>query len=126
LADRPVADREITYGIRIWHAEPEKSACMDAFRASVKTDANGRFTLTQLVPGQTYHLNVTLDGRSSRDAGKVTPKDLAPVQLGDINVDPTPPGPSVPPTPTKQTASEKPSPPGVTSNESRSVARSLR
>ena len=76
----------------------------ERFGGTATTDAGGRFTLTGLIPGQKYHVTLKI-GESGRDVTEVTAKGHAPIELGDLRVDPTPRKPYVPPTPAERTAS---------------------
>lgn len=104
LAGRPIGLRELRYGIRIYDGEPGNSPFSDNFGGKATTDAQGRFALAGLVPGEPYQVSLQLDEHSSRSATEVTAKGPGPVDLGDVLVDPDPPKPYVPPTPAKRTA----------------------
>jgi RNA polymerase sigma factor (sigma-70 family) len=104
LSNKPIAARELRYGIRVWTGEPEKSPFMDSFGGTAKTDAKGRFTLTDLVSGETYRVSLILDQSSSLAVAKVLATSPGPLDIGDLNVDAADPGPYVPPSPAKLTA----------------------
>lgn len=104
LDGKPVAGRELTYGIRVHVGETPNSPFMDSFGGKVTTDAQGNFSLAGLITGETYHLNVKIDELGSRTVTKVTAKDPKTLDLGDLSVDPNPDKPYVPPTPAQRTA----------------------
>jgi hypothetical protein len=101
---KALGDRELTYGIRVYDGEPGNSPFSDNFGGLVKTDTQGQFVLTNLVPGELYHLNLTLTERSSRGVTELTPKGPGTLDLGEIVADPNEAKPYVPPTPAKRAA----------------------
>lgn len=104
LEGKPVKERELTYGIRVYTGEPLRSPFMDSFGGKVTTDADGNFALSGLIPGKSYQLNVKIDEHSSRTVTQVTAKEANSLSLGDLSVDPKPTQPYVPPTPAQRTA----------------------
>jgi thiol-disulfide isomerase/thioredoxin len=104
LEGKPVADRELTYGIRIYQGEPVRSPFMDSFGGATKTDTQGRFSLVGLVPAEAYQLNVKIDEHSSRTVTEVVAKNAQPLDLGELSADPNPTKPYVPPTPAERAA----------------------
>jgi thiol-disulfide isomerase/thioredoxin len=104
LEGKPVGDRELTYGIRIFQGEPLRSPFSDSFGGTTKTDTQGRFSLVGLVPGEAYQLNVKIDDHSSRTVTEVIPQDAQPLALGELSADPNPTKPYVPPTPAERAA----------------------
>src|SRR6185436_19292082 len=104
LDGKPVAERELTYSIRVYTGEPLRSPFSDSFGGKVTTDAQGNFSLAGLITGETYQVNVKIDQQSSRTVTKVTAKDAKTLALGDLSVDPNPTKPYVPPTPAQRTA----------------------
>ena len=104
LDGQPIVGRELRYGIRVWTGEPLRSAFSDSFGGTLTTDAKGNFVLEGLVPGEEYQLNIQIDQHSSRTVTQFVAKDVEPVALGDLSVDPNPSKPYVPPTPAERTA----------------------
>jgi hypothetical protein len=103
LAGQPLAEKQLTCGIRIYLGEPERSPFSDSFGGSVTSDADGRFTLRGLVAGEVYHVSMRIDDRSSRTVTQFAAKN-EPLSLGDVRVDPNPIKPYVPPTASERTA----------------------
>ena len=60
--------------------------------------------LSNLVPGEAYHLNLTLTETSSRTLTELTAKGPGTLDLGDIVAGPNEAKPYVPPTPGKRAA----------------------
>jgi thiol-disulfide isomerase/thioredoxin len=104
LQGKPIAAKELQYGIRVHVGDPKTSPWSDCFGGKAETDTEGRFTLTGLVSGETYHVNLPIDDHSWRDVKQVKVSDGKALQLGDLRVDATPPRPYVPPTPAQRTA----------------------
>jgi RNA polymerase sigma factor (sigma-70 family) len=104
LGGKALAQKKLQYGIRIYLGKMEESPFSDCFGGNAVTDAQGRFTLTGLIPGQTYEVNLKLDEHSSRTVTQVFPKNTRPIDLGDLRADPKPAKPYVPPTPAQRTA----------------------
>jgi hypothetical protein len=104
LNGHPVPARELTYGIRVWDGKPGKGCFVDSFGGVAKTDPMGRFSFTGLVPGEMYDVKLRLDEGGFRNATRVQPKDASPVDIGDVQVDPEPTKPYVPPTPAERSA----------------------
>jgi len=101
---KALGEKELTYGIRVYDGEPGNSPFSDNFGGTVKTDSQGQFVLSNLVPGEPYHLNLTLTERSSKGLTELTPKGPGTLDLGDIVADPNEAKPYVPPTPRKRAA----------------------
>ena len=101
---KALRDRELTYGIRVYDGEPGKSPFSDNFGGAAKTDPQGQFMLPNLVPGETYHLNLALNERTWRGVTEVTLKGPGTLDLGDIVADPNEAKSYVPPTPGKRAA----------------------
>ena len=93
----PAGDREITAYIRIGE---ENGPFMQGFPVSAKTDADGRVTLTGLVVGAKYDLNVVSQvdaggrARSWQTLGKAEPQAAEELSLGELRI----PKPYRPPT----------------------------
>jgi hypothetical protein len=104
LQGQPLAQRELRFGIRIFEGEPGRGPFSDNFGGITTTDSAGRFSISGLVPGQTYHLSIQLDESSSRGVTEIAPRAAGALDLGDLKVDPDPIKPYVPPTPTERTA----------------------
>jgi RNA polymerase sigma factor (sigma-70 family) len=104
LDGKALAQRYLRHGIRIHDDEEEDRPFYDAFGGSVPTDAQGRFSLPDMVPGQTYHVVLELAEGGGRGVTTVTPKGPGALDLGDLRVDPVLNRPYVPPTPEKRTA----------------------
>jgi thiol-disulfide isomerase/thioredoxin len=98
-----IADKELPYGIRVFMAEPGRSAWTDTFGGKVKTNTNGEFTLSNLVVGETYQLNYYFNDTSSLTVTKIDVKDPKPIALGDLQIDTSPPESYTPPTPAQKT-----------------------
>lgn len=104
LQGKPLAGKKMVYGIRVY-LNAAKSLWTDWFGGSATTDAEGRFTLSGLVPGETYHVNFPPDENGYlREVKKVKVSDAQALALGDLRIDPTPFRPYVPPTPAQRTA----------------------
>ncbi|MBI3462761.1 MAG: thioredoxin family protein [Planctomycetes bacterium] len=101
---QPIANREFRYGVVIHMGEPGRSAFITSFGGDAITDAEGRFALENLVPGERYDVTIRLDERSSRRVVHVTPSGPGETALGDIKADPEAPKPYVPPTPAERAA----------------------
>ena len=104
LDGKPLARKDLTYGIRIYQGEPESSPFSDSFGGKTTTDEKGEFALSGLVPGEEYQLSIKLDEHSSRTVTQVTVEDSRPLTLGDLAADPNPSKPYVPPTPAERAA----------------------
>ena len=61
LDGKALEQKYLRYGIRIHDDEEEDGPFFDAYGGTVQTDAQGRFTLAGLVPGQTYHVGLGAD-----------------------------------------------------------------
>ncbi len=86
----PITDRRIEYGVWIQFTD---GTFAWRFGDNVNTDADGRFTIDKLIPGQEYVLEAVTetDGegnpRSWRSAGKVTVKSPDTIeQLGELKL----------------------------------------
>jgi len=99
-----LAAKKLPYGIRIHDDEMDDMPFHDAFGGTEITDAQGRFTLPGLVPGQTYHVTMELTENGWRIVTRVMPKGPGPLDLGDLRVDNVLNRPYVPPTPEKRAA----------------------
>lgn len=104
LQGKPIGGKQLRYGIRVHVGDPKTSPFSDWFGGRTMTDAGGHFTLTGLIPGESYHINLPLDEHSSRDVKQVKVQRAESFDLGDVRVDPTPFRPYVPPTPAQRTA----------------------
>lgn len=104
LAGKPIAAREIRYGIRVYQGPPPNSPFSDSFGGVVTTDADGAFSVAGLVPKQTYFFNIYVGGGVSRTATQVAAPEARLLELGDVVVDPEPYKPYTPPTPQERTA----------------------
>ncbi|MBW8883831.1 MAG: thioredoxin family protein, partial [Planctomycetia bacterium] len=102
LSGQPIAGKELNYSIRVLH-EPERRIWTPSFGGKVTTDAEGRFTLHRLVPGQLYETDIKIDEHSSRRVAKAQPMSPGAIDLGDIKADTEPTKPYVPPTPAEKT-----------------------
>lgn len=115
LQGKPLGGKELPYGIRVYLGDAKFSAWTESFGGKAMTDANGHFTLKDLIPGEMYHINLPLDEHSSRDVKQVKVPSAEALDLGDLRVDPAPFRPYVPPTPAQRTtdaftAGRQPSP----------------
>jgi RNA polymerase sigma factor (sigma-70 family) len=99
LDGKVLAQRYLTYGIRIHDDDDEERPFSDAFGGSTRSDGDGRFHLIGLVPGQAYHLVLELGENNGRGVTIVTPRGPGPIDLGDLRVDPVLNRPYIPPTP---------------------------
>ncbi|HTU91788.1 MAG TPA: sigma-70 family RNA polymerase sigma factor [Gemmataceae bacterium] len=104
LQGNPIRGKELRYGIRVHVGDPRTSPFADWFGGTAMTDTDGRFTLINLIPGETYHIDLPLDEHSSIDIKQVKPSSAQALDLGDLRADPTPRRPYVPPTPAQRTA----------------------
>ncbi len=103
LDGQTLAGKVVSYGIRIYNGEPQRSSFSDNFGGSFTTDEKGDFKLTGLIPGEDYQLSIKIDEHSSRSVTQVTAQDAKPLALGELSVDPNPTQPYVPPTPAERT-----------------------
>jgi RNA polymerase sigma factor (sigma-70 family) len=103
LEGQPLLQKDLLYGIRVYHGETEQSPFRDCHGGKAVTDAKGQFTLAGLVPGETYHVSFPLDNEY-RSVTKVRPKSATRINLGDLQIDPAPRKPYVPPTPAERAA----------------------
>ncbi len=103
-AGNVLAGKKLTYGVRIYMGEPGHSSFSENFGGQVTTDDEGRFTLTGLILGEEYELNIEIDQHSWRRVTQITAKDASPIDLGEVTADPEPIQPYVPPTPAERTA----------------------
>jgi protocatechuate 3,4-dioxygenase beta subunit/thiol-disulfide isomerase/thioredoxin len=101
---KALAQRELAYGIRIYYGEPGISAFSRNFGGNITTDAQGRFRLSGLVPGETYDVDLKLDERRSKAVIEVSPTGTGMMELADVRVDLSEPRPYVPPTPRQRAA----------------------
>ena len=86
----PIADRRIEYGVWIQFTD---GTFAWRFGDNVTTDADGRFTIDKLIPGQEYVLEAVTEAdgegnpRSWRSAGKVTVKSPDAIeQMGELKL----------------------------------------
>jgi hypothetical protein len=98
LNGKPLVQTKLEYGIRVYMGESENSPSCSVFGGAPRTDAQGRFTINGLIPGQSYNVHVIVENEW-RPVTTVTPKDAKAIDLGDVRVDPEPRMPYVPPTP---------------------------
>ncbi len=88
---RPVANRAVSYAVFYWFDKPEGvgTTCLGD---GVTTDAEGRFAITNLVPGIEYQMDMELSqetkpddrGRNTDRLGNVTAKSGETVDLGAV------------------------------------------
>ena len=68
LDGKVLEKKPMHYGIRIHNDDDEDAPFVEAYGNALETDAQGRFTLAGLVPGQKYHVMwqapIRLAGRS--------------------------------------------------------------
>ena len=98
---KPLAQKELRYGIRVHMGPPRNSPFMDCFGGTVKTGPDGRYTLNGLVRGEAYSVNLQLDESRSKTVTTVKPEKSGTIELAEMRVDPNPMRPYVPPTPAK-------------------------
>lgn len=90
---KPVAGATITYGYRI---NSKDGTFSYRFGGTVRTDANGAFALTGLVPGYEYTLNLVAGTDEHgmpnrwRTLGTAKPVGAQPMDLGDLKPPPEP------------------------------------
>lgn len=96
----PLADKSLSYGIRIFHGESNTAS--DNFGGKVKTDAEGKFLLERVVPGKAYILNVWLDDRNFRSVMTFTARSDETLDLGEVTFNPITPLAYTPPTPAQR------------------------
>ncbi len=88
---KALADREITYGILVYDTEKDEGPFRIAFGGKTTTDAEGRFSIKNLVPGGEYDIDLTVvKGQSWHTIGKVQPKNGEPIDLGKLEYKPRP------------------------------------
>lgn len=85
----PVANTRLSWG-RLVALDSERTIWTNNFAAKVVTDADGRFTLPDLVVGQEYRVTVQR-GNFFHQAGFVKPKAPGPIDLGTLQVKATRP-----------------------------------
>jgi thiol-disulfide isomerase/thioredoxin len=102
-AGQIVAGKELTYGIQVFMAEPGRSEFSYSFGGKVTTDAEGKFTLSNLVVAEEYHLSMRVDERISRPVKQVTAADPQPLLLGDLQAETRPSADYAPKTPAQKT-----------------------
>jgi hypothetical protein len=113
-SDLPMPNKTVEYGIRITHSNKTMST---HFGGTATTDDQGRFQFSGLAIGREYTINavIEIDNHnrpcSWRTVGKVTVKDVSPLELGDLKLAPPDP-PYRPPTPKERIAKDfaKPQP----------------
>lgn len=92
-AGQPLAEQEISYGIRI-HEGDETAPFQDCYGGKTTTDSDGKFEIKSLIIGQKYHVTwVTYTGPNKsnylgRRVTEHTPLSVAPVDLGDLKQSP--------------------------------------
>ena len=70
----PAVNQQLTYAVRVPDDETKPdSSWVNAFGGSVTTDAQGKFTLTGLVPGLSYDVDFPMGGGRSRRLASVEP-----------------------------------------------------
>ena len=75
-------------GLRVYLGEPGKSAFSTYFGGKVVTDARGHFTLTDLVPGVTYDVDVTvIKDYSWCPVKQIKLSNAKALDLGELRVD---------------------------------------
>jgi RNA polymerase sigma factor (sigma-70 family) len=87
LQGKPLAGKELPYDIRVYLGDTKTSGCTHSFGGKALTDADGHFTLTGLVPGETYYVRVPAGETSWRDIKQVKPNSAQELDLGDIRLD---------------------------------------
>ena len=95
---------DLPYGIRIHINEDDDWPFHDDFGGTAQTDAEGRFTIPGLVPGQTYHVAMELTEKSWTGVSILTPRAAGRLDLGELRIDTVVNRPHVPPTPEKRAA----------------------
>ena len=87
LDGKVLAQKRLPYGIRIHINEDDDWPFHDDFGGTAQTDAEGRFTIPGLVPGQTYHVAMELTEKSWTGVSILTPRDKGPLDLGELRID---------------------------------------
>jgi RNA polymerase sigma factor (sigma-70 family) len=90
LDGKALGQKYLRYGIRIHHDKTDDSRFLDAFGGTVQTDAQGRFTVPDLFPGQTYQVTWETNGGIDKGVTTVTPTGPGPIDLGELRVDTVP------------------------------------
>ncbi len=72
----PTTNQELSYAVRVPADETKPdSPWANAFGGKVTTDAEGKFTLTGLVPGLSYDVDLPMGGGRSRRLASIEPKN---------------------------------------------------
>lgn len=93
---QPLTEVEINYDARVRLGESEDAWEVSISRQSTITDQAGRFKIEDLVPGQKYRLTISRPPGQPGKAGRaitvetVRVKDVEPVDLGVLEVEPLP------------------------------------
>jgi uncharacterized GH25 family protein len=82
---KPLAGRELEYGIIVHKGPSSRSPFSYEFGGTVTTDERGKFALAGLVVGETYQVRTIYI--------EVKPNAAGPLNLGDFKLDPDPPAP---------------------------------
>jgi hypothetical protein len=86
---KPLAGREIVYGVQVPAGDGPNAPFRTAFGGTVKTSRTGHFALKELVAGQTYVVSVTL--KENEGWGRLlelVPEAGQAVDLGDVRLAP--------------------------------------
>ncbi|MCA9097867.1 MAG: carboxypeptidase regulatory-like domain-containing protein, partial [Planctomycetaceae bacterium] len=82
-SDRPMANRELRYGVRVF-LEGQFGSFRDCFGGAIRTDAEGKFELTGLVPGNEYHVVLPLEKGSYQRMASFFPEASEETDLGEL------------------------------------------
>jgi hypothetical protein len=98
LRGEPLSDRDLQYGIRITRSVGDLEWHVVDFGGSVKTDAEGKFTITGLAIDAEYDLQAVSErddlgmAESTEDILKFKPKESKSIRLGDVTLPSVPTG----------------------------------